>query len=189
MLYNSNFDDSKFQSVSWREFNKSIDDPCAIQQRTQDNAKKLKFITTNHRDLLDAKDTLNFYGMTVKDQLFVPAEQMDAFSELRQGKSGNILTNCNVKNEYGQLPFPTMPSRYQLYHGDVEKEDSMRYSLLEANRKTCNPKDTEFFQRHFYLFNDAAGVETPNALKSVQTPDMGPRGGASTRFAMNTRKQ
>lgn len=185
MLYPSNFDDTELQSVNWREFNKPIDDPCAIQQRTEDNNKKLKFITTNHRDLLDAKDSLNFYGMTVKDQLFVPADQMDTFSELRQGKSGNILTNCNVKNEYGQLPFPTMPSRYQLYHGDVDKEASMRYALLEANRRTCNPNDTQYFQRHFYIFDDKIGIESPNALNSVQTPEMGPRGGIGTRFALS----
>ena len=43
MLYNSNFEDSEFQKVNWREFNRTIDDPCAIQQRTQDNNKKLKF--------------------------------------------------------------------------------------------------------------------------------------------------
>lgn len=183
MLYPNNFDDSEFQAVNWREFNKTIDDPCTIQQRNQDNNKKLKFITTNHRDLLDAKQNLNFYGMTVKDQLFVPTDQMDTFSELRQGKSGNILTNCNIKNEFGQLPFPTMPSRYQLYHGDIEKEDNMRFALLEANRKTHNPNDTQYFQRSFYIFDDKAGVETPNALKSVQTLEMGPRGGVSTRFA------
>lgn len=184
MLYPNNFDDSGFQAVNRREFNKSIDDPCAIQQREQDNNKKLKFITTNHRDLLDAKKNLNFYGMTVKDQLFVPADRMDTFSELRQGQSGNILTNCNVKNEYGQLPFPTMPSRYQMYHGDVDKEDSMRYALLEANRKTCNPLDTQYFERYFYIFDDKSGVEKPNALKTIQTPELGPRGGISTRFVL-----
>ena len=47
MLYNSNFDDSEFQNVKKREFNRTIDDPCAIQQRVHDNGKKLKFITTN----------------------------------------------------------------------------------------------------------------------------------------------
>jgi hypothetical protein len=188
MFYPTNFDDSDFQAVNWREFKKTIDDPCAIQQRNQDNTKKLKFITTNHRDLLDGKENLNFYGMTVKDKLFVPSDKMDVYSELRQGKSGNILTNCNVKNEFGQLPFPTMPSRYQLHHGDVDKEDSMRFALLEANRKTCNPSDAKYFERYFYIFDDKLGVETPNALKSVQTHTMGPRGGLSTRFANGNKK-
>jgi hypothetical protein len=77
-----------------------------------------------------------------------------------------------------------MPSRYQLYHGDVDKEDSIRYALLEANRKTCNPNDSQYFERHFYLFDSKNGIETPDALKSVQTTEMGPRGGVGTRFAL-----
>ena len=187
-MYNSNFDDSSFQQVNWREFNKTIDDPCAIQQRNDNNNKKLKFVTTNHVDLLEAKDTLNFYGMTIKDTLFVPGENMDSDSYLRLGEKGNILTNCNTKNEYGQLPLPTMPSRYQLYHGDVNIEDSLRNNNLENNRKTCNPSSSEYFNRHFFLFDDKNGIETPNAAKSVETQDFGPRGGTSTRFT-NTNKK
>ena len=42
-----------------RDFNKTRDDSCAIQRRDYDNTKKLKFITTNHIDLLEAKEKLN----------------------------------------------------------------------------------------------------------------------------------
>jgi len=178
MLYNSNFDKSDFQETNFREFNKTIDDPCAQQQRQEDNEKKLKFVTTNFRDLIEAKDSLNFYGMTVKDSLFVPADKMDQDSSLRQGEIGGILTNCNTKNGFGALPLPTMPSRFQMYHGDVEIENSMR-NITESNRKSCNPKDNEFFNRSFYIFNN---IESPNPLKSVETDAFGPRGGASTRF-------
>jgi len=181
MFYGSNFDDTSFQKASAREFNKTIDDPCAIQQRNNDNSKKLKFVTTNHVDLLQAKEALNFYGMTLKDQLFVPSEQIDEFSKLRLGEKGNILTNCNVKNEFGQLPVPTMPSRYQLFHGDVVIEDSMR-NKLQSNRQSCNPRDSNFHKRSFYIFDDAQGIETPDASKSIETPQFGPRGGSSTRF-------
>jgi hypothetical protein len=182
MLYNSNFDDSEFKS-SRREFNKTIDDPCAIQQRGYDNTKKLKYITTNHVDLLEAKNKQNFYGMTIKDQLFVPSEQMNEYSQLILGEKGNIMTNCNVKNEYGQLPFPTMPSRYQLFHGDVVVEDSMR-NKLQSNRKACNPKDSKYYERSFYIFDNKT-VEEPIPINSVESHDFGPRGGQGTRFAMN----
>ncbi|NBO99357.1 MAG: hypothetical protein EBU90_04415 [Proteobacteria bacterium] len=187
VLYNSNFDDSDFQKVQFREFNKTIDDPCAIQQRNQDNDKKLKFITTNHIDLLEAKQAYNFYGMTTKDTLFVPgAPQMESDSSLRLGEQGNILTNCNVRNEYGQLPFPTMPFKGQLFHGDIDVEDNLR-NVIETNRKTCNPKDSEYYQRSFYVFGQS--VESPDASKSVESHDMGPRGGVSTRFLkFNTKK-
>jgi hypothetical protein len=182
MIYSSNFDDNEFKKVNWREFNRTIDDPCAIQQRAQDNNKKLKFVTTNHIDLLEAKEKLNFYGMTVRDQLFVPADNMDGDSFLRYGKTGGIITNPNIKNEFGQLPLPTVPSKYQTAHGNLEVEDSLRTPFFETNKNSCNPRDIEFYKRSFGLFDDKSGIETPNALKSVETDAFGPRGGISTRF-------
>lgn len=183
MLYNSNFDDSSFKKGINREFNKTIDDPCAIQQRNNDNTKKLKYITTNHVDLLEAKDKLNFYGMTIKDQLFVPANNINEDSFLRYGKTGGVLTNPNIKNIFGQLPFPTMPAKYQTAHGNVEVEDKfIRVPLLETNRQSCNPKEINFHNRHFYIFDDSQGIDTPNAVKSVESKEFGPRGGVSSRF-------
>jgi hypothetical protein len=181
MNYFSNFDDSSFEKNKLREFNKTIDDPCALQQRNNDNSKKLKFITTNHIDLLEAKDKLNFFGMTIKDKLFVPAEHMDEDSQLRYGETGGIMTNCNVKNVFGQLPFPTMPSRYQLAHGDVEIEDNMR-NLLEINKNSCNPHDIQYHNRSFYIFNKN---DEPNPIKSVEDYT---RGGVPSRFMKKHKK-
>lgn len=182
MLYNSNFDDKEFKSIDWREFNRVIDDPCAIQQRNDDNNKRLKFMTTNHIDLLEAREKLNFYGMTVRDQLFVPGENMDSDSFLRYGKTGGIMTNPNIKNEFGQLPFPTMPSKYQTAHGNLEIEGNLRFSLTETNKQSCNPHDIQYHNRSFYIFDDRSGIETPNATKSVESKEFGPRSGVSTRF-------
>lgn len=181
MLYSKNFDASKFKQQPLREFNRTKDDPCYIQQHTNDNAKRLKFITTNHADLLGAKESMNFFGMTMQDQLFVPSEKMDTFSNFRNGQNGNILTNPNIKASFGQLPLPTLPSRYQLSHGNVDTEDSFR-NILESNRKSCNPSDVTFHNRHFSIFDDTAGIETPKAIESIETPEFGPRGGVSTRF-------
>jgi len=178
MMYTGNFDNSAFQNTKTREFNKLIDDPCEIQQRLESNNKKLKFVTTNHVDLLQGKESMNFFGMSIKDKLFVPSEQIDQFSQMKNGETGNILTNCNVKNTFGPLPLPTTPSKYQLARGDVDIEDSLR-GLYETNKKPCNPKDTEFHQRSFSIFT---GIEEPNALKSIEPNDFGPRGGMSTRF-------
>ena len=178
MLYNSNFDDSEFK-VHWRELNRTIDDPCAIQQRTDDNNKKIKYITTNHIDLLEAKDKLNFYGMTIRDHLFVPSENMDQDSFLRYGKTGGIVTNPNIKNEFGQLPFPTTPAKYQTAHGNLDVDNSMRTPLTETNKQSCNPRDIEFYKRSFSIFE---GIDKPDPLKSVETKDFGPRGGVNSRF-------
>lgn len=168
-----------------RDLTRTIDDPCYMQQQQNDYSKKLKFVTTNHIDLLEAKEKLNFYGMAIKDKLFVPAENMDENSFLRYGKTGGILTNPNIKNEYGQLPFPTVPGKYQLAHGDVVIEDSMR-NLIESNRKSCHPIEKDYHNRSFYLFDDKNGIETPNPLLSIESPDLfGPRGGVSTRFSQS----
>ena len=60
--YFSNFDDTKFKDVQKNEFNRTSDDECFIKSRNNENSKKLKFITTNHIDLLENKDKLNFFG-------------------------------------------------------------------------------------------------------------------------------
>lgn len=186
MIYNANFDSSGHQSS--REFNRTLDDPCATQQRAEDNNKKLKFVTTNFRDLLDAKEQLNFYGMTIKDKLFVPSEEMDKDSKLKYGETGGIITNCKTKHGFGALPLPTIPSRYQLFHGDVDIEDSLR-NLSDNTKNSCNPRDTEYYKRHFYLFDDSKGIETPDATKSIESKDFGQRGGVSTRFMVRPSKR
>lgn len=175
LTYNSNFTGYKRSN---REFNKTIDDPCAIQQRQNDNDKKLKFVTTNHVDLLEARNKYNFFGIGVRDQLFVPGEQIDQYSNLLNGVDGQMLTNCNVRNGFGQLPISTIPSRYNVAHGDIEKEDSMR-NFYQVKKNSCNPRDSKYHERSFYIFD---GIESPNALKSVEGNEFGARGGVDTRF-------
>ena len=168
-----------------RDFNRTRDDSCAIQRRNYDNDKKLKFITTNHIDLLEAKDKLNFFGMTIKDNLFVPSEDMDKDSFLRYGKSGGIMTHCNIKNIFGQLPMPTMPAKFQTGHGNLSKKDEdMRFPLLQgiSNKQSCNPRDSDYEKRSFYIFNDKIGIEEPKPIRSIETSNFGPRGGLSSRF-------
>lgn len=160
-----------------REFNKTIDDPCAIQQRNNDNTKKFKFITTNHIDLINAKTDYNFFGMTMRDHLFVPGEKMDDYSSLIQGTSGNINTNCNIKSGFGALPL-NIPSKYQSSHGDTDIETGLR-NLTESNRNSLNPRESSFHERSFYLFNEKFGTEVPNPLRSVEN---WPRSGMSGRF-------
>ena len=158
--------------------NKLIDDPCNISQRNENNNKKIKYVTTNFRDLLEAKEKLNFFGMTSKDKLFVPAEEMDRDSKLRHGQNGNILTQCNIRQGFGALPMPTAPSRYQLYHGDVETEDKIRLNFQD-NKKSVLPRDNTYYNRSFYIFDDKLGIEVPKPEKFVEKIN---RVGLSTRF-------
>ena len=184
--YFSNFDDTLFAKVSKNEFNRSIDDECAIQQRNNDNSKKLKFITTNHIDLLDAKTKLYFFGISVKDQLFVPGNQIDNYSSLLNGDNGGKLSNCNVRNGLGELPISTTPYRGQLHHGNIDIEDQIRNNI-EVRKNACLPRDANYQNRSFYIFDDTHGIETPKPIMSVETRENGFNGrvGISSRFVKN----
>lgn len=173
--YFSNYDSKAFQTNKPREFNRLRDDECDITQRNYSNEKKLKFVTTSFRDLMEAKEKKNFFGMDVQDHLFVPSEKMDENSQLRNGKTGNIITNNKGTNELGMLPPVTTPGRYRLYHGDVDIEDGMR-NFIDVKKQSCNPRDTEFYNRSFYIFD---GIEKPDATKSVEKEL---RCGVSTRY-------
>lgn len=171
-LYPANFDDSEFAKRRQNEFNRLNEDACYNQQKDFANNKKLKFITTNHIDLLEAKDKLNFFGIGLRDHLFVPGDRIDTHSSLLNGQSGQILTNCNVRTGFGQLPIPTTPYRGQVAHGDVRIEDSIRNNI-EVRKNSCLPRESEFHNRSFAIFDDKLDIHTPQAVKSVETPQIG----------------
>lgn len=182
--YFSNFDDTKFKDVQKNEFNRLSEDDCFIKSRNNENSKKLKFVTTNHIDLIENKEKLNFFGYAIKDHLFVPGEKMDTYSNLLNGQNGGQLTNCNVRNGFGQ--FPQMSNyRGQLFHGDTKIEDNLQKSSDTVRKNACLPKGIDFHNRSFYIFDDTQGIEVPNAIKSVEMPSNGfslGRSGVSSRF-------
>jgi hypothetical protein len=183
-LYPANFDDSEFTKCKNNEFNRLNEDLCYNQQKDFSNNKKLKFVTTNHIDLIEAKEKLNFFGVGIRDQLFVPGDKIDTYSNLLNGRDGNQLTQCNVRNGFGQLPIPTTPYRGQLQHGDVVIEDSIR-NILEVKKNSCLPRDAQFEKRSFTIFDNSQNIQEPQAIKSVETPVVGfelGRNGMATRF-------
>ena len=161
--------------------NRLRDDACSMDQRNNANGKKLKYITTNFNDLLQAKEQFNFFEMTTKDKLFVPSEKINDYSALIDGKTSTILTQLNVRQGLGQLPFPTTPGKYQLFHGDVVKEDEIRLNYQD-NKKSSLPFDPRFFDRSFYVFNDAKGIESVKPIDFVEAQN---RAGVSTRYPPN----
>jgi len=183
-IYPANFNYSEFEKYKFSEFNRMSEDSCFNKRKDNDNDKKLKFMTTNYVDILEGKDKLNFFGYSIKDGLNVPGERIDNYSDLLNGKTGGQITNEKWKNSLGQLPLLTTPYRGQLQHGDVIKEDSIR-NYIEPKKNSCLPKGTDFEQRSFAIFDDAQGIEVPNANKSVEQHDNGfhlGRNGVSSRF-------
>lgn len=189
-MYPSNFDNSDFVKQNIREFNGLKSDPCELQREIKEDRKKLQYITTNHIDLLNGNlqspGAMSFFGIDFRDELFTPAKYIDQYSHLRTGGGGNILTNCNVRLGFGQLPIPTMPSRYQLKYGPPVLEQNMRNFYVNKSQ-ACIPRDTELYKRHFEIFNPQVGVEIPDAQKSITDSKysfFGPRGGVTTRFEL-----
>lgn len=166
-------DEVKKNMTPLREFNKLKDDPCAIQQENAENNKKLKFVTISFKDLLDAKESGNFFGINIRDQLFVPSSQMDMHSSLLNGSNGNAFTKAKVQQN--ALPLPTLPARYQMAHGNIDIEDSFK-NLTDTNKKSSQSQDYNFHNRFFYMFPN---IEQPDALKSTEEYQ---RGGKSSRF-------
>lgn len=181
-IYPANFDYSSFEKYKMNEYNKLSEDDCYNQSKNNDNNKKLKFVTTNYIDLLEANEKLNFFGIASKNGVFVPGEQIDTYSNLLNGKNGGTLTNCNVRNGFGQLPILTTPYRGQSHHGNVIIEDSIR-NFIQVKKNSCLPKDNQFQNRSFAIFDNT--IEVPQAIKSVETPSVGfssGRNGTNTRF-------
>ncbi len=195
-VYPANFESGHFTKQRDRELNRLGNDECTVQREGVEDSHKLKYITTNHRDLVDAADFLpngtikpkNYYGITVKNDLFVPAREIDRYNKLVNGQEGKVLSNLNVPH-YG-YEFPVFVGyRGNVHRGPVNKEMELR-SKLNETKKTCNPKDTHYHEnRSFEIFNPEIGIQVPNGLDSVvaKHPDFfGPRGGISTRFQMTT---
>jgi hypothetical protein len=158
---------------------------CYIISQKDDNSARLKYYTTNHVDLLTAKDKLNAFAIDYRDTLFAPlAKDIDIDSNLTQSK----LTRCKVKHGFGQLPL-IIQQKHQLSHNNekLSEEDKMRFLDYSNNmkKKTCIPRDSDFHNRFFYLFDDSKNIEKPDALKSVELPEnmwQNLRCGRPTRF-------
>ena len=161
-----------FSFTPTRNLTSLVDDECYQQRIASEDTKKLKYTTTNYIDLLEGHNQ-NWFGISMRDQLFTPAENMDGDSNLRYAP----LTNCKVKNNFGQLPIPTLPSLYNARAQDTDKESKYIWPLNTTERKECQPSDTQFHDRSWYIFPDLKH----QAIKSVQTGNEY-RQGTSTRF-------
>ena len=178
-VYPINFNGSDFEKQKMNEFNRLNEDACYNELKDFGNEKQIKFYTTNFADLLNAQKEKNFFGMTMKEGVFVPGDKIDTYSSLLNGE----LTNCNVKHTFGQLPIPTTPYQGQLQHGDIYTEDTFRNNV-EPKKNSCLAKDTKYYNRSFSIF-DSPLIEEPMAMNSVETLQKGfnmGRQGMSTRF-------
>ena len=183
--YFSSFDNSAFSSYENLDSTRLYADACDIQAKNNDNDKKMKYMLTNNIDLIDAAADMNFFSIGLKEQVFVPSDKIDYYSNLLNGQNGGQLTSKNERRcfEFGMLPV-NIPYRGQVSRGDVIVEDTIR-NYVQPKKNACLPKDSQFYNRSFYIFDDTLGIETPRGIKSVETPEQGfydGRSGMSSRF-------
>jgi hypothetical protein len=180
-LYPANFNDSSFLKYQKMEFNRIGEDD---QLKEGQNQQRLKYYTNNFADLIRGQAVKdNFFGLAKEDNLWVPSpEVIDKYSNLVNGKQGLELTNPKIKNEFGMLPMQA-PYLGQSSHGDVDIEDSIRNNI-QVKKNSCLPRDSDYEQRSFAIFDPKQNIELPQAIKSVETPEAGFKTG---QVGINTR--
>ncbi len=141
----------------------SIYDQCYIQKQASQSNSKLKYITNNFIDLVRAEQDYNVFSIGIKDGLNVPLNTIPKESELIHSE----LTNYREKTQMGQLPLPTLPGMFfQNAYGNPEVEATIRGGISVTNQQPCNPRESEFYNRTFPIFND--NIPEPEPIKSVE---------------------
>lgn len=160
-----------FQPI--RSVNKLSDDFCAINKRTKESEKPLKFVTTTFKQFHDPKELRGIY---FHDGHGVPGCTINTYSDLRNGQ---INTNPNLPQSLPALPLPTTGSRAGGQgQGDTDIEFMLRGKDTEA-KKPCLPYDTEFYKRSFADFSSVC--RKPQVLEHTVQKNHSLRGGVSTR--------
>lgn len=138
------------------DLNRLKDDKCYKDIKIKSDNHKLRYYTTSFSDLLDAQiNKDNFFGLTIKNELFVPTSKIDIYSDLINGENGMKLTNQYTKRGTNtSYPLPTIPGKYQTAHGDIDIEDNLRMVNINKYQKSCITIECNHNERTFQLFTE-----------------------------------
>lgn len=106
--------------------------------------KPMKYYTQNFFD----QGLVNTRGIFFNDGFGIPSAKIDKSTKSRFGK----MTNINLVQNLPALPLNTTPGMVNS-QGPVLIEDSIR-PQHNRNLKQCNPKDTQYYKRHFSIFDN-----------------------------------
>lgn len=140
-----------------------------------DTNKTLKYYTQNFFD----KKIIQNRGVFFNDGVGIPSCKIDRSSNARLGS----LTNINLIQNLPALPLPTTAS-FSKGQGPVDVEDYIR-PLHNRKLKQCNPKDTQFYNRHFSIF-DYVPIKPNECVDNYVQKSPSYRQGIPTRHALNT---
>ncbi len=162
----SNFgSNEKFGSLSGL-----ISDPCNLTRDEIESTKQLKYYTRNFFD----ENIVQNRGIFFNDGFGIPSCEIDHSTTARLG----TVTNKNLIQNLPSLPLPTTAS-FSKGQGSVTIEDKLRPGA-ERQRKQCNPRDTEYYNRSFYIF-DNLPIKPNECVDNVVQKGPMYRQGVSTR--------
>jgi hypothetical protein len=165
-----------FESIQYSSFDKKGTnsrikyDECDKVGNTRDeimSTKPLKYYTHDffHQTPCES-DSLNNLsrGIQFNNGFGKSAVNIDTDSKIRYGKT----ENRRMHGDLPSLPLPTTAS-YISGQGNVKIEDSKLRPLNDNVSKTCNIKDTEFYNRSFQLFPEGV-VRNPMSYIDMIVP-------------------
>lgn len=114
-----------------------------LTAREKMSTKPLKYYTDN----LFNNNVNLVRGVNYTDGFGFPKDKVDADTYARVGE----MTHCNVRQVLSPLP-PIGNAGIPRGKADVSIEDHIRPDGIR-NRKNCQPRETNFYQRQFQLFD------------------------------------
>jgi hypothetical protein len=126
--------------------------PCQgiLTKNECESSLPLKYITNDffHQTPQESSNLGNLSrGIFFSDGFNSPSDKIDVNSQVRIGKKNDK----KLSGPLGPLPLPTTGS-FIGGQGNVIVEDSVIRPSHERNQKSCNPKETSYYDRSFALF-------------------------------------
>lgn len=169
--------DSNFDSIGKFGILSDLNnEKCNLDKDERQSRKSLKYFTQNFFD----KSIVQNRGIFFNDGFGVPSCKIDNSSKSRLG----AMTNINLVQNLPALPLPTTAS-FAKGQGPTNIEDMIR---PQHNRKLkqCNPKDTEFYNRHFSIF-EGLPIKPNKCVDNVVQNGPAYRQGVETRHSLKTK--
>lgn len=148
---------------------------CNLDTDERQSTKPLKYYTRNFFD----KNIIQNRGIFFNDGFGIPSCEIDKSTKSRFGTA----TNINLVQNLPALPLPTTAS-YAKGQGPVLVEQMIR-PQHNRNKKQCNPKDSEYYNRSFSIF-DGLPIVPNRCVDNVVQNGPSYRQGVDTRHKLNT---
>ena len=113
-----------------------------------ESSRPVKYHTTSFSDLDPNNLTSLSRGINFQTGFDISPDNVNISSSLR-----NAVYTQKPCDGLGPTPLPTTAGFYR-GHGNISIENVLARPLLERNNKTCNPRDSHYYDRTMSLFSE-----------------------------------